>query len=288
MRREAARTLYTLSTIYQQKVSQSDYEIIVIDNGSSLALDQANVEAIGPNFEYHYFETDSKSPVDALNHGVGIAKGTYIGCIVDGARMVTPMILYYSLLACNSSKNPYVTALAWHLGPKEQNYSILGGYNQETEDQLLDTIDWQNDGYQLFEISAQASSSSMGFLGGLPYESSFFVMEKSAFLELGGFDSRFQSSGGGLVNHAFLNKVIESKKFNVTVLLGEGSFHQFHGGVATNVEMENHPIETFKNEYKEIYGVDYVYKQDQADFNINYIGTMPKSALKFISKNAKT
>ena len=40
-----------------------------------------------------------------------------------------------------------------HIGEKTQNESVEEGYNQETEDKLLATIDWQQNGYQLFNIS---------------------------------------------------------------------------------------------------------------------------------------
>ena len=37
-------------------------------------------------------------------------------------------------------------------------------------------------------------------------------------------------------------------------LLGEGTFHQFHGGVATNVPMSEHPWARYQAEYQAIYG----------------------------------
>lgn len=283
MRREAARTLYTLSHQYQRNISPSDYQVIVIDNGSSSKLERAFVEGIGPNFEYHYFDTNSPSPVAAINYGANLAKSRYIGYIVDGARMITPGVIHYALQACEGTPHPFVTALAWHLGPKEQNHSMLEGYDQHTEDALLESIDWSDNGYRLFEIASQAGSSSVGFLGGLPHESSFFVLKRSDFLKLGGFDSRFRSPGGGLVNHDFLERVVNSEKFNYTVLLGEGSFHQFHGGIATNVAPEKHPMDTFQDEYRSIHGTDFSGIAQPGDGEINYLGSMTTAAAIFIS-----
>ena len=37
------------------------------------------------------------------------------------------------------------------------------------------------------------------------------------------------------------------------MLLGEGTFHQVHGGVATNVKMLEHPMEKYQEEYQRIY-----------------------------------
>ena len=56
MRREAARTLYTLSSSYQTILTGSDYEVIAIDNGSSCPLSEEEVSAFGLNFQYHYLE----------------------------------------------------------------------------------------------------------------------------------------------------------------------------------------------------------------------------------------
>ena len=49
MQREARRTLHGLSPAYQQGVDAAAYEIIAIDNGSSLPLDGDWVRSTGPN-----------------------------------------------------------------------------------------------------------------------------------------------------------------------------------------------------------------------------------------------
>jgi hypothetical protein len=54
MRREAPRTLYSLSCDYQREVDVDDYEVIVIENGSSEALSSSEVCSFGSNFRYHY------------------------------------------------------------------------------------------------------------------------------------------------------------------------------------------------------------------------------------------
>jgi len=282
MRREAQRTLYSLSCNYQRQVEPDDYQVIVIDNNSSLPLSKEVVESFGPNFEYHYFDTESASPAEAINYGASLALGDLLACIVDGARMLSPGIIKNSLIAGQAFSNPLITSLAWHLGPKEQNLSMLEGYDQAIEDQLLETVDWKSDGYQLFDISTQASSSRCGFFGGLPEELSYFTVRKSRFLEMGGFCEEFRSPGGGLVNHDFLQRAVQINELDIIMLLGEGSFHQFHGGIATNAKPEEHPFASFAKEYQEIRGnkFEMLVQPDPASFN--YLGSMPKAALKFI------
>ena len=41
------------------------------------------------------------------------------------------------------------------------------------------------------------------------------------------------------------------------MLFGEATFHQFHGGVATNVSIEQHPSESMEREYTQIVGERY-------------------------------
>jgi len=41
--------------------------------------------------------------------------------------------------------------------------SVQNGYNQATENALLSSIGWEQDGYRLFEISALAASSERGW-----------------------------------------------------------------------------------------------------------------------------
>ncbi|GAA6137794.1 hypothetical protein NBRC116583_15410 [Arenicella sp. 4NH20-0111] len=282
MEREAERTLYTLSCHYQKNITSCDYEVIAIDNASSKPLSEKFVKQYGDNFRYHYYDTTSKSPSEAINFGVSITEAPTVACIVDGARMLSPNIVHQTLLACKAFNNPFVMSLAWHLGPKEQNQSMLEGYNQNTEDQLLADTDWRENGYRLFDVSTQASSSKVGFFGGLPEELSYFAINKSMFQELGGFCEEFQSPGGGLVNHDFLQRIIENDSLNLVMLLGEGSFHQFHGGIATNSHPENHPWSTFALEYKRIRKRDFELLDQPDGKKITYMGTKPESINRFI------
>lgn len=280
MSREAERTLCTLGKDYQ--LGADDYEVIVIDNGSSQPLKLTRVLEFGANFKYHFIETESVSPTAAVNYGVGIADGEFVAVIVDGARMVTPGLVRESLRALQAFRNPFVCALGWHLGPDVQNVTILEGYDQEEEDKLLHSIDWKKNGYRLFEISTLAQSSEVGFLGGMPTECSWFAMLRSDFFRIGGYDERFQSPGGGQVNHEFLGRVLSQPDICPVVILGEGSFHQIHGGVATNVPLSEHPAASFKAEYFKIHGK--VLRRNRS-VTPYYIGKITGSARKFINSD---
>ncbi len=286
MTREAERTLYSLSPAYQEDVTADDYEIIAIDNGSNQPINPELTKAFGMNCVYQYLKTDSPSPAAAINLGVRTARGEYMALIVDGARMVTPGIISETLRALEVFKDPFVCTLGWHLGPDVQNVSMLEGYDQLVEDELLNSIEWLKNGYKLFEISTLAQSSHVGLLGGMPDECSWFAMRRDGFFELGGYEEQFQSPGGGLINHYFLNRVIRHEDIQPVVLLGEGSFHQIHGGVATNVPVEQHPIEEFKEEYEAIIGLPYAPVMPANP--VYYMGTIHPLARRFINTNSES
>jgi len=280
MRREAPRTLYTLGPDYQQGVSAGDYEVIAIDNGSSEPLDPEMVAGFGPNFHYHYFETDSVSPVEAVNFGASLAQGDALALIVDGARMTTPGILSKSLQALEIHDQPFIGGIAFHLGPDIQPKTILTGYCQEVEDKLLSITNWRENGYQLFAIATIAPSSSGGYLYGqfLP-ECSWLCMPRATFLELDGFNTAFQSPGGGLCNHEFRNRALKVSGTQAVMLLGEGMFHQFHGGAITNSMPRQRPMRAFREEYKRIFGVNF---STRPHTDITYLGNVPEPARRYL------
>lgn len=279
MQREAVRTLYSLSPAHQQQVTGDDYEIIAIDNGSVHPLDPEEVAAIAPNIRYHFHETNSVSPVGAVNLGADMAQGDAIAVIVDGARMATPGLVRQSLAALQLNHNAFVCALSWHLGPDVQDKSVHAGYDQTHEDASLAKANWKGNGYQLFEISTLAPSSGCGFLGGFPTECSWFCMKTAAFLAVGGFNREFQSPGGGQCNHEFRNRALSDPDLKPIILLGEGVFHQVHGGVATNSAPDQRPQSLFKEEFQRIMGKPFAPVSPR---NLVYMGQMPNSARRFV------
>ncbi len=278
MRREAARTLHSLSPAYQQDVSADDYEVIAIDNGSDTPLDPASVTGFGANFRYLSHATSSISPAEAMNIGAGMATAGNLAFIVDGARMASPGLIRKTLDALRLHQTSFVTGLAWHLGPDIQNRSMLKGYDQAREDLLLDTINWPERGYDLFTIACLAPSSRHGFLGDIPPECSWLALPRDLFDALGGYETRFQSGGGGLVNHDLRNRAMDHPDLRPVLLLGEGVFHQFHGGIATNVALDHHPVVQFKAEYHDIRGTEY---SAHPSPEVTYYGSLPPQARRF-------
>ena len=278
MRREIVRTLHTLGTSYQHGVKAADYEVILVDNGSTPELDSAELaQRFQGRLRTLRLPPGTVSPVEAVNAGVALARADRIAVMVDGARMLSPGMLRGMLQAFQVYPDAFVSTLGWHLGEQPQNLSMVSGYNQQVEDQLLASFDWEQDGYQLFNHACLALSCQEGWFSSIA-ESNCFALPKRWFQRLGGFDRRFVSPGGGLVNLDFFSLAVAAEGLTAVLLLGEGSFHQFHGGVATNVPKAEHPWERFHAEYQAIRGKPYA----RPAFDPVYFGRLSAQARRFL------
>jgi hypothetical protein len=255
MVREAPRTLYTLSARYQRGVSESEYEVIAIDIGSERPLDAALVEGMGTNFRLVRTASDS-SPAAAINRCARQSRGEIVCVCIDGARMLSPGIVRLMCDAIGLSHDPVIATLSFHLGPKLQNISMEEGYCQAVEDRLLESVDWRSDGYGLFGASSLAASSACGWFAPLG-ESNCLAVRRALFDRLGGLDERFRAPGGGFVNLDYYRRAVDAADALV-ILLGEGTFHQFHGGVATNIPLAQWARLGFAAEYRTLRGTDYM------------------------------
>ena len=254
MARELPRTLLSLSPACQRDIEPDDYEIIVVDNGSTPPCDPMDLQAIAPNLCVHVMTDASPSPARAINEGLALARGELIGVCIDGARMATPRLLATALEAARLHPRPVIGTLAFHLGPDLQSRSIRHGYDQAAEDALLDSVDWVADGYQLFGISVWAASSGKGWFT-VPSETNALFLSRMQWDALDGYDAAFEAPGGGLVNLDTWARACADPQGRVMLLLGEATFHQVHGGVATNSIAS--PWNAFHDEYVRIRGRAY-------------------------------
>jgi hypothetical protein len=250
MARELPRTLWSLSPAHQRNIKADDYEVIVIDNGSAQPVGPEPVASFEGHLRLERIDRAPPSPAHAANHGLGLAAGDLVGLIIDGARLASPGLLAGARRATCLADRPIVTAPAFHLGPVRHMQAATVAYDQAAEDQLLGQSGWEADGYRLFEISTSAGSWGRGLFGPAGESSSLFC-PRPIWDELGGLDERFTLPGGGLVNHDLYRRACSLDGIELIVLLGEGTFHQYHGGASTS---RRHTWDEMHAEYQTITG----------------------------------
>ncbi len=234
MAEQAERTLASLAAGYQRGVDPGDYEVIVVENESPEMLGAARARAaFGRDLTYVARAETQRSPVGAVHAGVALARGTHLAIMIDGARMLSPGIVAGTLAALRMGEGVVVSVPGYHLGHDLQQVTVNEGHDAAADRALLAQVGWPGDGYRLFEVATLSGSCRGGFFRPQA-ESNFLVLARDLWDRLGGMDRRYADHGGGMVNIAFYKAVLESPGVRFVLLYGEGTFHQFHGGVTTN------------------------------------------------------
>ncbi len=260
MGRELPRSLASLSRDYQLDCEDIEYEVLVVDNGSPDPLPESAITSLGPEFTYHPLENPPPSPSYAINYGVQRAKGEIICLMVDGAHILTPGLLSKGLAMSRAFPNAVGITRYFYLGWGPQNETMLEGYDQAKEDALLDSIDWPRDGYRLFEIGTPLTQKDFPqrtwFYKSM--ESNCLFLRRDHFEAIGGADERMDLPGGGFMNLDLFKRACDTGNARPVVLIGEGSFHQVHGGTTTNVspDEQQRRVDEYKDQYRELIGTD--------------------------------
>ena len=282
---QAEKTLYSLTAEHQQGVDESDYEVIVVENESANNLSRSVVASLPNNFSYHLRAEREPTPVHAINHGVGISRGRYVCVMIDGARMVTPGVVRNILRGHRLNEKAVVTVPGYHIGEQLQQEAVANGYGVDEDQALISSVGWPANGYGLFDIACFSGSCAAGFFRPNS-ESNCISVSREIWAALGGMDTRFNLRGGGLVNLDLYKRACEFPGAEHVVLLGEGTFHQFHGGVTTggeDREVRAVLIEEMKEQYERVRGEPYQSPQTKPVF----LGELPVQALSFVYSSAE-
>jgi glycosyltransferase involved in cell wall biosynthesis len=233
MSSQLLNTLSTLAPEYQRNCTAGDYEVIVVENSSDDNLDGAAIESLPGNFRYYLYQEASQSPVNAINFAFQQCRGHYIGLIMDGARMLSPGVVHSALLASRLSENAVAVIPGYHLGEQEQHLNQDADLALQRERELLASVDWRRDGYELFSISTFSGANRRGYLHPI-MECNCLFASRDNYAAIGHADPRFTQPGGGSINLHIYRSLGMLPGSQILVFPGEGSFHQFHGGVTTS------------------------------------------------------
>jgi cephalosporin hydroxylase/GT2 family glycosyltransferase len=233
MKREAERTLTSLTRQYQRDIGELAYEVICVDNGSNPPLDADWVAGFGPEFRLFRPAQSHASPVFALNAAAAEARGEYLAMMIDGAHILSPRVLCEAMQALREQAGVVVGVRYWFVGGDQRWLSQIG-YTREQEDILFSKMNWPADGYRLFAASAPIFESPNHWYEGMA-ESNCLFMSREAFVALGGYDEGFSMPGAGFANLDLFVRAARAPGASVVSLLGEATFHQYHGGTTTNV-----------------------------------------------------
>jgi cephalosporin hydroxylase/glycosyltransferase involved in cell wall biosynthesis len=257
MAREAERTLTSLTRGYQRDIEDLNYEIIAVENGSDpdQRLSSDFVESFGSEFRLLDLGDDAHpSPTHALNKGISHTRGQAIALMIDGAHLLSPGVLREAMAAMKAYAPSVVATQQWYLGPGQQPITVGDGYDQATEDKLLSGIAWPSDGYRLFEISHFIGERDW-FDGML--ESNCLFAPRELLEQVGGFDDSFSMPGAGYANLELFERLCGHPATTMTTIVGEGSFHQVHGGTTTNdrdEEARRKKTFAYSEHYREKFG----------------------------------
>jgi hypothetical protein len=281
MATQIKNTLQSLVPPYQRNISINEYETILMDNGSARMLDEST-RKISPNLNYVYLSPGeaSPSPAAAMNGGVALSRAPLLCLMIDGARLVTPGVLSWGLRLLEIAPRAIVEVRGWHLGPKWQPESVVEGYDSEQERKLLESVRWLENGYRLWEIAAATPQTQSGY-SAKTAESNCIFLSRDLFCEIGGFDERSRAPGGGLVNLDFFARAVAAADC-VFTLLGEGTFHQAHGGAATGL-----PKSKLHEKFKQWRGESEALGQVIAlDYEFILAGHMPPECASWLVRHA--
>jgi glycosyltransferase involved in cell wall biosynthesis len=284
MAREIPRTLQGLARTYQTIGETLDYEVLLIDNGSPEPLDPASFEHIDVPVKLIRIDNAHASPAQAINYAAEQAQGELLCLMIDGAHLITPGVFDLALSADRAFSNAVSGVRYFFLGPDEQNISINQGYSKDEEDRLLEKIQWPNNGYDLFDIGSplRAGAQNITWFNRM-FEANCLFLKRELFVHIGGVDESFDSPGGGFLNLDLYKRACDAPGVVPVQLVGEGTFHQLHGGTTTNVSMEKRVAKTeeYRQQYRAIRGHD----QLMTDKDVHFLGHLPTQGSKIHLKN---
>lgn len=252
MERQLKRTLQSLTPQYQKALPR-ELEIIVVDNGSEVPLAMEAFRRF-PRVTKIIRVEGKPSPVFGLNQAVQEASFSNIALMIDGAHLLSPGIYENAKAVFQMMPRPVINIPQFILGDISQNLRTSGNAF-EREEEKLQSLNWPNRGYSLFEYALVAGEHrDKDFYASI--ESNCLITTKEVLEECGGFEEQFDEPGAGLANIEILTRLRHHPDNQYVIIPGEGTFHQDHSGTTTSVSREKRKalVEQYFKKYEAITG----------------------------------
>lgn len=250
-------TILSCSPSYQ-RCDEAEIEIIIIDNGSDIPLNLDDFKEY-PSVSKVIRVDGSASPVKGLNIGIGKARFDVVGLMIDGAHIITPNIVNHTKEIIAMFPRPVISVPQYTLGEISQNLDLsqLDSKVLDEQKELLSQSNWPEDGYGLFNVSVRVGEHpDKDWLKHI--ESNCLITTKDVLEKNSVLNEKFDEAGGGFANLEIYERLINTPENEYVLLLGEGTFHQFHGGITTNASVSDRQekVNCYREKYKEITGND--------------------------------
>ena len=238
MRREAARTLHSLVARVPARASTTlDYEVIVVENGSRPTRSSArsSSRASVPSSATSTSAPRRRRRRSTRSTAGSASRGRQQHRVHDRRRArahagraavrASPGLAH---LRARDRRHPAVVRRSRASSPTRSTT----GYDQAYEDELFRRRSSGRTTGTGCSRSATSSATATGSTGCGRATASSCPARCSS--RSAAFDERFSMAGGGYANLELYERLGATPGVNVVTILGEGSFHQVHGGTTTN------------------------------------------------------
>lgn len=250
MEYELQNTIKSCLPPFQQVVTTDNYRILILDNGSDDHVSYNSIVELSENIRLIKSPFKSVSPTKALNWVIrNYCDSDYLMICIDGARMFSANLLEKSFQVHSNIPNAFVYSISYHIGNRSHQELAKEGFTLDEARQFLTSINWEENSKTLLNNSVLALSSKGGYFSSIA-ESNAFSVSRFLFEEIGGFDERFLTPGGGYCNLEIFQRYVHDPRTVNVCLLNEGTFHQYHGGASTGRKVSP---DVYSKEYIQIF-----------------------------------
>ncbi len=261
--RQAQNSLFSLSAQFQQNVSVSDYEVLVVETASPDELGEAAALAHGENFRYLRCDLANDWRARSLELGAGESRAPYLGFLLDGAQIISQRAIEHALLARRGVERSLVFVPSYRI-----------------EEGALEAVDWRANAYDLFAKASFGPANFNGFLGPMLGATCLFV-SADRFRVVGGAPKGIERPGGGPLSLALFTNLNKLAGTQLIALAGEGAFRQPHPDVAGLGALESDLHALIFDRVSMLVNFSAVHREPIA------FGPIPGSAQRFLSESAR-